>query len=426
MRQEKLVKARDILDWRREDGFSLITVVIIAGVILAGVGFSLKRMDDRMKSLKMVRMYNRLTMLEDRVKNSASARQALYVSATKAPTSSDLYRCMIGGSCRHTEGFSQTYQLYNSTGDKVSGYFDLYGKPCKGPSKKCLIEVSVKYEISCPEGAASPCPQADEIATSYVIHQNDTQAFRGRMFKDRVGSASFSIFSCPSGQYVTGVDAKGRLLCDTPVASLYASTCEPGEVAFGLTGDGQLKCMKVTNFCAEPLTLISVLDTSGSMNGQNKIGGAKSSAKTLISQLKTKDEGGLVTFNSKATSELAPSNNWNNLNNRIDGLKANGMTNMTDGLEKAMDYIKAGNGKNPKGIIFLSDGWHNTGPAPAVVAETIKKAGIHIWTIGFGSNADARMLQSIASSPSNYFYASDNNALQKAFDSISGIICRKP
>lgn len=417
-------KKTGLLGANGDEGFALLNVVVIAGIVLAGVGYSLNMMDQRISVMKILRMSSQMDILEDRIKNASISNQALFQSAKKAPSSSNFYKCLVNSFCSAATGVS--FSLFNSQSEPISGYFDLNGKPCTNPKTQfCAIEAAVTYDLVCPNGAAT-CTKPDKITTYYVVRQNDKNALKGRVFGDRKGSSQLALFSCDAGEYVYGVTATGTLTCAKPVSALYASTCSANEVAFGITKEGELKCMQVTNFCGKPLTLVTVLDTSGSMISSNKIGNAKDGAKQLIDEMDAFDAGGLVTFSSKAIPQKPPDNNWWDTKKRIDGLKPAGNTNMTDGLIKAMDYLKAINTSYPKGIVFLSDGWHNSGPRPeAWAAANIKSKGIHIWTIGFGAAADTRTLQALATTPSDYFYAANNAALKQAFNSIAEYVCRK-
>ena len=83
--------------------------------------------------------------------------------------------------------------------------------------------------------------------------------------------------------------------------------------------------------------------------------------------------------------------------------------------------------------MLLSDGLPNvTGLAPAVAtaqalasAVTAKSQGIIIYTIGLGEEVNPALIQQMASTPSNYFFAPSGAQLGGVYKAISEIECQR-
>ena len=207
--------------------------------------------------------------------------------------------------------------------------------------------------------------------------------------------------------------------------------------------------------------VVLVLDRSGSMNG-TPMNNTKKAAKDLISLLitdetKNNTRAAIVTYGSKILSNYTSktlTNDASALNKVIDSIPSdvyNQGTNVHAGLLKAKELLTNSDTDTQKIVIVLSDGGPtyymgtnnnrcgngrtdeyddsknctvNGNNRPSTVAkaeaETMKKSGINIYTIGFTSKADMNFLKDIASTPSNkYSYtASDYNGLKEAFKKI--------
>ena len=67
-------------------------------------------------------------------------------------------------------------------------------------------------------------------------------------------------------------------------------------------------------------------------------------------------------------------------------------------------------------MIVMTDGLHNTGPEPEIVATALASQGIVIHTIGFGADADVVRMQKMAQiGKGKSFQANDGTQLNKVF-----------
>ena len=109
----------------------------------------------------------------------------------------------------------------------------------------------------------------------------------------------------------------------------------------------------------EKTDIVLVIDRSGSMSG-DKLKNAKAAAKLFVNSLLIKEYKELVklavvSYSESATKNTSLTNNTEILNSAIDGLKANGGTNIQAGIKAARELLSVSSSKN-KYIVLLSDG----------------------------------------------------------------------
>jgi|GEM_PF-1456258 len=173
---------------------------------------------------------------------------------------------------------------------------------------------------------------------------------------------------------------------------------------------------------------VLVLDVSGSMAWEKKAKSVQEATKALLAELAqdtNKDGFAVAVVHYNETAVVA--HRWeraSELHQHLLPLKTGGYTNITDGLQQALNLLK----EPPPDSLFpnqvrvwvrpivvlMSDGCHNTGPEPDSVAKEIKKEA-DLVTVAFGSDADTELLKRLATSPDHYFFAADGKELRKVF-----------
>lgn len=140
------------------------------------------------------------------------------------------------------------------------------------------------------------------------------------------------------------------------------------------------------------LDLVAVLDVSGSMAGE-KLAKVKTAMLFVIKKLSPIDRLSVVTFAGDAR-RLCPlrqitEDSQKFLENLVNGLNADGATNITAGLQTGLKIINDRNlsGGRSVGIMLMSDGEQNRGGDAAQVP--VGKVPVH--TFGFGVNHDPRV-----------------------------------
>ncbi len=176
----------------------------------------------------------------------------------------------------------------------------------------------------------------------------------------------------------------------------------------------------------QPLDIVLTVDRSGSMDGQ-PLRDAKKAAKSFLGYLDTSvDKAALVSFSGSARLDQGLTHNFDLVRAALDRLSAGGNTAIGDAIKKAADELGSSRHQSNAAsvIILLSDGDNTAGSDPLQQAQAAKNQGIRIITIGLGDSVNETLLQQIASSRSDYYFAPDSSDLQAIYRSIAGSICR--
>jgi Ca-activated chloride channel family protein len=193
-----------------------------------------------------------------------------------------------------------------------------------------------------------------------------------------------------------------------------------------------VKGMEVSKDNRKAANLVFVIDVSGSMQPDNRLGLVKRSLRLLVDQLDESDKVGIVTYGSKAKEVLQPTSAWrrDDINAVIDGLKTEGATNAEAGLR--VGYQMAERHFRPEAVnrvVLLSDGVANVGlTGPTSILETIQqqvKRGIKMTTVGFGMGNynDVLMEQLADKGDGNYFYVDKLAQARKVFvENLTGTL----
>ena len=161
----------------------------------------------------------------------------------------------------------------------------------------------------------------------------------------------------------------------------------------------------------KPFNLVFLIDTSGSMQGESRLGLVQKSLKLLVENLSSKDSVGIVTYAGSSTIALKPTNDKKKILEAIDSLSAGGSTHGSAGIEDAYKlaqkhFIKGGYNR----VILATDGDFNVGiTSEKDLLDLIKQkaqSGIYLSVFGYGmGNYKDSMLQKLADSGNgNYGY----------------------
>lgn len=152
-----------------------------------------------------------------------------------------------------------------------------------------------------------------------------------------------------------------------------------------------VKAREVSRPQRKPSHLVFVIDVSGSMNLENRLGLVKRALHLLVNALDERDQVSIVVYGSTARQVLEPTSavHAHIIRAAIDSLHSEGSTNAQAGLE--MGYSLAASHLVEGGInrvILCSDGVANTGLTDAnSIWERIRSRaakGITLSTVGFG------------------------------------------
>ena len=169
-----------------------------------------------------------------------------------------------------------------------------------------------------------------------------------------------------------------------------------------------------------------LLDVSSSMEGE-RLTALQNTLKAFVRCLSSNDCLTIITYSSSATvlcSYTLIGRNEEYWSNLIDGLVANGNTNM----ESAFTLLSRTCQQSPHAIILLTDGNVNAGAlsAKSIILPLETNSRLHstaIFTLGFGNDHNQIMLRDIAlNTQGNYFYSDKSEDLPQTFGSILGIL----
>ena len=165
-----------------------------------------------------------------------------------------------------------------------------------------------------------------------------------------------------------------------------------------------LKGYNVAATTRPPANLVFLLDVSGSMAADNKLGLLKSSIKMLTKELNDNDRVSIVVYAGASGVVLKPTpgNNTRAINAALSRLNAGGSTNGQAGIEQA--YAMAEDNMSDGSInriILATDGDFNVGMSNI---DTLKKlieqkreSGIALTTLGFGTgNYNDHLMEQLA------------------------------
>lgn len=177
-------------------------------------------------------------------------------------------------------------------------------------------------------------------------------------------------------------------------------------VRFGIQG------YRVPEAQRQPASLTFVIDVSGSMDRENRLGLVKHSLQLLVDRLTREDSVSIVVYGSSARVVLYPTNGArrDEILNAIYSLQAEGRTNMEAGLQ--LGYKMASDSFIPGGInrvVLLSDGVANVGNTePGSLINAAKGQApddVTLTTIGFGMENYNDVIMEQLANKGNGFYA---------------------
>ncbi len=174
-----------------------------------------------------------------------------------------------------------------------------------------------------------------------------------------------------------------------------------------------------------------VLDVSGSMaassGGVSRINALKAAVTVFLNEIEILSPSTLVslsTYDTTSRKIISLTDNFNSIRNAANALRPGGMTAIGQGLQTGSDSLNSDPLKreySSKSIVLMTDGQHNTGVSPLVVAQTIAGRGHSVHTVTFGSGASVSLMQQVAQATQGgtHVHADGNADLVEAFRDIA-------
>ena len=171
------------------------------------------------------------------------------------------------------------------------------------------------------------------------------------------------------GVFASVLDRSGRLVTDL------------NQRDFILYEDG--KPQIISQFSREyiPLSIVFLLDTSGSMDG-GKLENAHKSLVLLLKHLNRGDEAMLMEFRSKPHVIRPFTRDFGKIESDLKRLEGRGSTALYDAILAALDQMQSARNRR-RAIVLISDGINTYGKARLEDTVTaLKRHGIELFTIG--------------------------------------------
>lgn len=221
----------------------------------------------------------------------------------------------------------------------------------------------------------------------------------------QINAAGFPDIEC----YLSVTDGAG-----VPVSGLTLADLNVSEDAI-LQNPTSLRVAGTTQL---PIAVALVVDRSGSMQGQS-LADAKQAATDFLQRLKPIDHAAIISFASNVTINQPFTANQILLQNAIQSLTASGQTDLYGGVIAAIDQGQTQTGR--KAVIVLTDGEHNvSGKSLADASSAALQAGLPVYTIGLGDQAQEDNLRQLASATGGRYYHAPTSAdLAQIYNLIS-------
>lgn len=180
-----------------------------------------------------------------------------------------------------------------------------------------------------------------------------------------------------------------------------------------------------------PKTVIMVLDRSGSMDGK-KFAQAVEAAKFVLSNLNPSDSFNLLLFNDtvavfsdKNDGKPVPASEAGRASEWLDGIGANGGTNMYLALDTALGRIMKGAETDGKYLLFLTDGLPTVGVTDEakIVSDSAKLAknagNVHLFVFGVGYDVNTYVLDLLSEKTDGLsFYVTENENARRTVSDL--------
>jgi|CXWL01.1.fsa_nt_gi Ca-activated chloride channel family protein len=184
-----------------------------------------------------------------------------------------------------------------------------------------------------------------------------------------------------------------------------------------------LKAKEVDPRERKPAHLTFVIDVSGSMAAENRLGLVKRSLALLVDKLDERDTIGIVVYGSTGRRVLAPTSagNRERILAAIEGLRPEGSTNLEQGLNLGYEMARESFDRGASNrVVLCTDGVANTGQteADALLARIRSEAtrGIDMMALGFGmGNYNDALLQRLADEGNGQYAYIDDLGEARAF-----------
>jgi len=182
----------------------------------------------------------------------------------------------------------------------------------------------------------------------------------------------------------------------------------------------------------KPANLIFVIDVSGSMNRENRLGLVKQALNYLVDQMDRRDRIGIVTFNTEGREIIQPTGmqDRGRVYSAITSLSSGGSTNLAEGLRLGYRMAERNFEEDRiNRIVLISDGVANTGLTDAdEMLRKIKRfadMGVTLTSVGVGmGNHNDALLEQLGDKGNGFYaYVDDLAEARRVFvENLTGLL----
>lgn len=276
-----------------------------------------------------------------------------------------------------------------------------------------LLPANMRYVVD----SAVPRANWDGLALTWVLNNVPAGGFRLRYQVVPLESGRWPTNTHAEGRYTDGVGFQDRFVF--PVPYVTAS----GDRQVYLPAVYKSRCPQQRSDIALVIDASSSMLQSGPGSQISRLDAAKAAARDFVGLLALpKDQAAVVAFHTQSGLRQQLTGDHSALVRAIDGISTAVGTRIDHGLSEARRELTSPR-RNPANlpvVILLSDGQPIGGTADFArdEARALRIAGVAVFTIGLGANADGALLSELAGNPARYHYAPSQSDLKAIYESI--------
>lgn len=255
--------------------------------------------------------------------------------------------------------------------------------------------------------ASQPAPASESAQGASGAAQEKTAL---NMFISQIDNASFPQMTMyvrltdQAGSEVAGIDA-----AQFSVVELGSDGAEHQATVSEILPVGEGDMMSIN----------LVVDQSGSMSSEGKMGNAKAAAHAFIDEITASgtNNAEITSFDDRVYNRQPFTSNAVLLDSAVDALSTDGDTALYDALYWALQRTNLKSGSRV--VIAFTDGEENTSSySESDVVELSRLTGIPVYLVGIGDEVDAASLRSLATSCNGQYYDASTADLAQALQGI--------
>jgi Mg-chelatase subunit ChlD len=263
--------------------------------------------------------------------------------------------------------------------------------------------------------AAAISTARQNMVAGHGLDLNPDQIVFGTSTQNKDGSFSFD----PNGSIINSINVTGERRNGSPDG--------PVNMMFGpLFGVTQFETIQTATATRLDRDIALVLDVSGSMADEGRFPALRNALDVFLTELEDSPQEERISLTVYSTTsrklvDLTP--NLLAIRDAFALQSPGGYTAIGEGLKTGLKSIQNDKGARKfalKSIIVMTDGNHNTGVSPDIIAEDIAAAGITLHTITFSNGANQALMRTCAEIGGGiHLHANTNEELLEAFQTIA-------